>query len=76
MSIFRLPPGGVLSAVLRHGGKVSYIVMAVPLEFPDFRTISEKEVAFVVKKLNNRPRKCLNYQTPHEVYRKALCGAL
>jgi IS30 family transposase len=37
----------------------------------DFRTISEKEVAAVVKKLNNRPRKCLNYQTPHEVFRQA-----
>lgn len=42
----------------------------------DFRQISEKEVALVVKKLNNRPRKCLNYQTPHEVYRQALGGAL
>jgi IS30 family transposase len=42
----------------------------------DFRTILEKEVAIVVKNLNNRPRKCLNYQTPHEVYRKALRGAL
>lgn len=42
----------------------------------DFKTISEKEVALVVKKLNTRPRKCLNYQTPHEVYRQALRGAL
>ena len=42
----------------------------------DFRQISEKEVALVVKKLNNRPRKCLNYQTPYEVYRQALGGAL
>jgi IS30 family transposase len=42
----------------------------------DFRTISEKEVAIVVKNLNNRPGECLNYQTPHEVYRKALGGAL
>jgi transposase, IS30 family len=42
----------------------------------DFRNISEKEVAIVVKKLNNRPRKCLNYQTPHEVFRQALSGAL
>ena len=44
----------------------------------DFRTVSEKEVAIVVKKLNNRPRKCLNYQTPYEVYCQALhgCGAL
>jgi transposase, IS30 family len=37
----------------------------------DFRLISEKEVAAVVKKMNNRPRKCLGYQTPHEVLRKA-----
>jgi IS30 family transposase len=44
----------------------------------DFRTVSEKEVAIAVKKLNNRPRKCLNYQTPYEVYCQALhgCGAL
>src|SRR5664280_174593 len=42
----------------------------------DFRHISEKEVALVVKKLNNRPRKCLNYQTPYEVYRQAIGGAL
>jgi IS30 family transposase len=40
------------------------------------RHISEKEVALVVKKLNNRPRKCLNYQTPYEVYRQAIRGAL
>ena len=42
----------------------------------DFSAISDKEVAQVVKKLNNRPRKCLNYQTPYEVYRQALTGAL
>jgi IS30 family transposase len=42
----------------------------------DFRTISDKDVAIVVKKLNNRPRKCLNYQTPHEVFSQALRGAL
>jgi IS30 family transposase len=30
----------------------------------NLKSISEKEVAFVVNKLNNRPRKCLNYQTP------------
>jgi IS30 family transposase len=42
----------------------------------DFQKVSEKEIAFVVKKLNNRPRKCLNYQTPHEVFCQALSGAL
>jgi IS30 family transposase len=42
----------------------------------DFRNISRKHIAIVVKKLNNRPRKCLNYQTPCEVFSQALCGAL
>lgn len=42
----------------------------------DFRGISEKEIARVVETLNNRPRKCLNYQTPHEVLCQALRGAL
>lgn len=44
----------------------------------DFRAISEKEVALVVNKLNTRPRKCLNYQTPQEVFCQALktSGAL
>jgi len=42
----------------------------------DFGKVSEKELALVVEKLNNRPRKCLNYRTPHEVFRKALRGAL
>lgn len=38
--------------------------------------VSEKNVAFVVNKLNNRPRKCLNFQTPHEVFSLAIRGAL
>lgn len=42
----------------------------------NLKSISEKEVAFVVHKLNNRPRKCLNYQTPHEVFSLAKSGAL
>jgi IS30 family transposase len=42
----------------------------------DFQNVPEKEVALVVKKLNNRPRKCLNYQTPHEVFQRVLRGAL
>ena len=42
----------------------------------DFRNVSEKEVAHVVKRLNNRPRKCLNYQTPQEVFSQARRGAL
>jgi transposase, IS30 family len=42
----------------------------------NLNSVSEKEVAFVVNKLNNRPRKCLNYQTPHEVFSLAKSGAL
>ncbi len=40
----------------------------------DFKKITEKDVTNAVEKLNNRPRKCLNYQTPHEVFWKAARG--
>lgn len=33
----------------------------------DLTTVSHQRVAAVVDKLNNRPRKCLGYRTPHEV---------
>ena len=42
----------------------------------DFRTVTAENLASPVKKLNHRPRKCLGYQTPHEVFRQALGGAL
>ena len=42
----------------------------------DFRETSEEELAIVVNKLNHRPRKCLNYRTPHEVFCQAKSGAL
>lgn len=42
----------------------------------DFRTVSEKALAEVVKKLNHRPRKCLGYRTPHEVFMEASRGAV
>ena len=42
----------------------------------DFKNVTEKTLAEVVKKLNHRPRKCLGYQTPHEVFMKARRGAL
>lgn len=34
----------------------------------DFDKISDEEVADVVEKLNLRPRKCLGYRTPYEVF--------
>jgi len=42
----------------------------------DFRRLSEKALAGAVHKLNNRPRKCLGYRTPQEVFYEALSGAL
>jgi transposase, IS30 family len=42
----------------------------------DFQKVSEDELALIVKKVNDRPRKCLNYQTPHDVFHRASRGAL
>jgi IS30 family transposase len=42
----------------------------------DLRKVTRGVLAQAVRKLNHRPRKCLNYQTPHEVFYKAVCGAL
>lgn len=39
----------------------------------DFSRISHREVARVEKLLNERPRKCLGYRTPSEVFAKKLC---
>jgi IS30 family transposase len=46
------------------------------LKRTNFTDITNKDLALVVKKLNHRPRKCLNYQTPHEVFYSAIRGAL
>ena len=42
----------------------------------DFTQITHQKLATVVRMINHRPRKCLNYQTPHEVFQRALRGAL
>ena len=42
----------------------------------NFRRVSEKADMQAVERLNHRPRKCLGYQTPHEVFTSALSGAL
>lgn len=34
----------------------------------DFRTVSPADIAFVESLLNNRPRKCLGWKTPFEVF--------
>jgi IS30 family transposase len=42
----------------------------------DFRNVTAEELAFAVKKLNHRPRKCLGYQSPYEVFWNTSSGAL
>lgn len=42
----------------------------------DFKKVTEEDVRKAVERLNNRPRKCLNYRTPHEVFWKSARGAL
>ena len=42
----------------------------------DFTAVTEKQIALVANKLNNRPRKCLGYRTPRELYLEARSGAL
>lgn len=38
----------------------------------DFRNISEEEIAAVESRINNRPRKCLKYKTPLEVFNRVV----
>ena len=40
-----------------------------------FRKITEAMVVKAAEQLNNRPRKCLHYQTPAEFFNQALTGA-
>jgi transposase, IS30 family len=42
----------------------------------NFRKISEEDVQEAVRRLNDRPRKCLNYRTPKEVFWQEARGAL
>lgn len=41
----------------------------------NFRKVTEEAVKRAVELLNNRPRKCLGYRTPAEVFADALSGA-
>jgi hypothetical protein len=36
------------------------------------RCLMQKQLDDAVEKINNRPRKCLNYQTPNEPYKACL----
>ena len=42
----------------------------------DFRRVTDTTLQAAVDRLNHRPRKCLSFQTPHEVFAKATRGAL
>jgi len=42
----------------------------------NFHAVTEDELEKIIKKVNHRPRKRLNYQTPHDVFFKNLRGAL
>lgn len=37
-----------------------------------FATITQQEIDLVMLRLNHRPRKCLGFKTPHEVFMKSL----
>jgi IS30 family transposase len=41
-----------------------------------FKRLSEAALKLAVDRLNNRPRKCLGYRTPREVFCEACDGAL
>lgn len=42
----------------------------------DFSQISSKKIKAIENTLNNRPRKCLQFKTPNEVFSEAISGAL
>jgi IS30 family transposase len=42
----------------------------------DFSNVTQEEVAVVIEKVNKRPRKCLGYRPPYEVFAEALRCAL
>jgi IS30 family transposase len=42
----------------------------------NFKDTNNNDLAIIVKKLNYRPRKHLNYQTPHEVIQQIFNGAV
>jgi transposase, IS30 family len=42
----------------------------------DFRRITQQDLDDIVDEINNRPRKCLNYQTPQETFTNELSVAI
>ncbi len=59
-------------------GSVEHVNGLIRRFFPkgtNFRAVGQKECTRIETLLNNRPRKCLDYRTPYEVFREAR-GAL
>jgi len=59
-------------------GSVEHVNGLIRRFFPkgtNFNNVTTADINRVEKLLNNRPRKCLKYRTPYEVFREA-CGAL
>jgi len=57
-------------------GTVENCIGLVRRYFPkgtDFTRLSNREIKHVERRLNNRPRKCLNYLTPAEAFRLECC---
>lgn len=42
----------------------------------DFSKVSERQLERVIRRINNRPRKCLSYRSPHQVMQELVIGAL
>ncbi|GAB7026793.1 hypothetical protein JCM15764A_20410 [Geotalea toluenoxydans] len=42
----------------------------------DLRRFSDAKLTKAIERLNHRPRKCLGYRTPHEIFCEACGGAL
>lgn len=52
-------------------GQIEYANRLLRRHYPkktELKTVSSKELALVVHDINNTPRKCLNYKTPHELF--------
>jgi IS30 family transposase len=41
-------------------------------KWTDFSKVMQEQIDFIVEKINNRPMKCLNYQTPSLLFKKFL----
>ena len=41
----------------------------------EFKPVNDKQCQFIMDRLNNRPRKCLGYRTPNQVFEEFLEAA-